>query len=528
MSDILYIGKTEYRNKEVKFGIKSEDRRRHFYVIGKTGMGKTTLLENMIIQDIEAGRGLAVVEPHGDLSENILNFIPKNRIKDVIYFNPADLGHPVAFNVMEKVAPEYRYLAASGVVGAFKKIWLETWGPRLEYLLRNAILALLEYPGATLLNIMRLLVDKDYRKDVISYIQDPVVKAFWRDEFSRYPDKFQVEAVSPIQNKVGQYITSPLIRNIIGQKRSSLDFREIMDEGKVLIVNLSKGRIGEDGSALLGAMIITKLQLAAMSRVDLPEEERRDFYLYVDEFQNFATESFTNILSEARKYHLNLILAHQYIAQVPEVVRDAVFGNAGSMATFRIGPEDAEFLEKEFLPEFNASDLCNLPRYYIYLKLMIDGVTSRPFLAKSLPPRQKPEVSLREEIIESSRKKYTTSREKVEKEIAKEWLEKEEEKKLYKSRCWVCGKEVEVPFKPEPGRPVYCKECLEKIRKNEIEAPSAPLYENKGYSLKDGKFVGLEELKKEKPKKASEKKKTPSSLEDIRKALEESLRRSKD
>ena len=401
--EILYLGITKFRNQETKFGIKLEDRRRHFYVIGKTGMGKTTLLENMAIQDILANRGLAVIDPHGGYAEHLLDFIPKERIKDTIYFDPSDIAYPIGFNVMEDVDPDLRYLVASGVVGAFKKIWLETWGPRLEYLLRNSILALLEYPGATLLSIMRLLIDKEYRKKVVETIKDPIVKTFWQEEFPRYPDRFQAEAVAPIQNKVGQYITSPLIRNIIGQERSVFNFREIMDEGKILIVNLSKGRIGEDNAALLGAMLITKLQLAAMSRVDLPEEERKDFYLYVDEFQNFATESFANILSEARKYRLNLILAHQYIAQVPEIVREAIFGNVGSIVAFRVGAEDAEFLEKEFAPEFEAADLCNLSRFEIYLRLMIDGMTSRPFSAITLPPFPLPkkEKRLREKFLKN-------------------------------------------------------------------------------------------------------------------------------
>ncbi len=523
-SKILYLGKTKYRNKLQEFGIKSEDRRRHFYIIGKSGMGKTTLLENMTVQDIVNGEGLAIIDPHGDFAQKLLDFIPKERIDDVVYFNPSDLEYPFAFNIMEKVSPEYRYLVASGVVGAFKKIWAETWGPRLEYLLRNAILALLEYPGSTLLSLMRLLIDKEYRKEVVQYIKDPVVKNFWQDEFPRYPDRFQAEAVAPIQNKVGQYITSPLIRNIIGQEHSSLDFREIMDKGKVLIIDLAKGKIGEDNAALLGAMLITKLQLAAMSRVDLPEEKRRDFYLYVDEFQNFATESFDNILSEARKYHLNLILAHQYISQMPDVVRDAVFGNAGSFAAFRVGAEDAEFLEKEFLPEFNASDLCNLPRYHIYIKLMIDGVTQRPFLAETLPPYQKPATSYKEEIIKTSRKKYASLRKKVEEKIAKEWLS--EEKKVFKARCWVCGKEVEVPFEPEEGRPIYCKDCMKKIKAKEIPEPRAPMYETS--NIEDKGFVSLDELKPQPKEEKPKKEKTAPDIESLKEALRKSLEGNED
>jgi len=328
--DVTLFGETTFRNQNHKFGIKLDDRRRHMYVIGKSGMGKSTLLENMIAQDINKGRGLAVVDPHGDLAEKIIHYIPDKRIEEVVYFNPADAEYPIAFNVVEQVDPRLRHLVASGLIGVFQKLWADSWGPRLEYILRNAILAVLDYPDSTLLAITRMLSDKNFRKRVVEKIQDPVVKAFWVNEFSSYNDKFASEAVAPIQNKVGQFLSSSLIRNIVGQVRSSIDLRDIMDNGKILIMNLSKGRIGEDNSALLGSMMITKLQLAAMSRVDTPEEERRDFFLYVDEFQNFATDSFANILSEARKYHLSLILAHQYIDQLTDSVRAAVFGNVGT------------------------------------------------------------------------------------------------------------------------------------------------------------------------------------------------------
>lgn len=415
--DIVYIGETNFRNQKRRFGIKSDDRRRHVYVIGKTGMGKTTLLENLAAQDIQAGRGVAIVDPHGEFAEKMLSFIPSSRVNDTIYFNPADLNWPIALNVVEKVAVEHRHLIASGLVGVFKKIWADSWGPRLEYVLRNAILALLEYPDSTLLGIMRILADKTYRKKVVQNIRDPVVRSFWIEEFSKYPDRFQAEAVAPIQNKVGQFLTSPLIRNIVGQTKSSINMREVMDEGKILIMNLSKGRIGEDNSALLGAMMITRLQLAAMARIDIPEEERRDFYLYVDEFQNFATESFANILSEARKYRLNLTLAHQYITQLEEPVRDSVFGNVGTIISFRVGAEDAEFLEKEFSPEFSAHDLVNLSKYNIYLKLMIDGVASRPFSAVSLPPVLPPAENKTEQVINVTRHRYSTPRERVEEKI---------------------------------------------------------------------------------------------------------------
>jgi len=517
MNEIVYLGTTTYRNREVKFGIKLEDRRRHFYIIGKTGMGKTTLLENMAVQDIEAGRGIGIIDPHGEFAQKILKYIPKERIDDVIYFDPSDIDHPIAFNVMEKVDPSLRSIVASGLVSVFKKIWWESWGPRLEYLLRNAILALLEVEGSTLLSIMRLLADKEYRKEVIEQVKDPVIKTFWKEEFARYHSQFQTEAVAPIQNKVGQYVTSPLIRNIVGQKRTSIDLRKVMDERKILIVNLSKGKIGEDNSTLLGALLITKLQLAAMSRVSLEEEKREDFFLYVDEFQNFATESFATILSEARKYRLNLILSHQYISQLPEVVRDAVFGNVGSLVAFRIGASDAEFLEKEFYP-LSVEDLCNLPKYHICIKMMIDGVTSNPFIAKTLPPLPQPQVFYLDEIIENSRKKYSQKREEVEAEIAREWLK---ERETYPAYCWVCQKEVEVPFPPDPKRPVYCKECKAKIDRGEITPPSSPPKS----LIEKGILISLEELRKREPEKPKPKPKSAPDLEAVRKALKESLKK---
>src|SRR3989344_2161934 len=310
---INYFAETNFRNQARKFGIKTDDRRRHTYLIGKTGMGKSVTLENMIIQDIIAGKGLCVVDPHGELVEKVIKFVPPERINDVVYINPADLGYPVAFNVLESVSEEHRHLVASGLLGVFQKLWAESWGPRLEYVLNNAIMALLEYPGSTLLGVMRLLIDKSFRKKVINKISDPMIKSFWVEEYSKYPDRFQAEAIAPIQNKVGQFLSTALIRNIVGQVKSTINIREIMDEKKILLMNLSKGRIGEDASALLGAMMITKIQLATMSRIDIPENDRKDFYLYVDEFQNFATESFANILSEARKYRLNIIIGHQYI-----------------------------------------------------------------------------------------------------------------------------------------------------------------------------------------------------------------------
>ncbi len=545
MSEINFFAETTFRNQRRKFGIKLDDRRRHMYIVGKTGMGKTVLLKNMAIQDILNGHGVGFVDPHGEAAEELLDFIPASRIKDVVYFNPADLAYPIAFNIMEHVEPEFRHLVAGGLMGVFKKIWPDVWSARMEYILNNCILALLEYPGSTLLGINRMLADPEYRRKVVDKIKDPVIKAFWQQEFARYTQRYEVEATAAIQNKVGQFISAPLIRNIVGQTHSSIDMRKIMDEGKILIMNLSKGRIGEDNSRLLGALMITKLQLAAMSRVDIPEEQRRDFFLYIDEFQNFATESFVNILSEARKYRLALILAHQYIAQMDEKVRDAVFGNVGTIVTFRVGAEDAEFLEKEFAPEFSASDLVNLTKYHIYVKLMIDGVASRPFSAVTLPPWPEPEESNKEAIIKFSREKYGTPREIVEENIAK-WANIEtttppptvtSQPILYDARCSLCGKDTKVVFPPDGIRPVYCKSCRKKIKRKlkeqqqtETENKEAVLsqekQESRQFSLKDlAKLQPIPFTPSRKPQQERENRpRKEVDIQELRRILEEEVK----
>ena len=527
--DICFFGVTNFRNRHVKFGIKNDDRRRHMYLIGKTGMGKSTVMENMIIQDIWNGEGVALVDPHGDFAEKILDWIPNHRINDVVYFNPSDIDFPIAFNVMESASQEHKHLIASGLIGVFKKLWADSWGPRLEYLLRNAILALLDYPGSTLLGVMRILVNKEYRERVIEKCQDPVVRSFWVEEYSKYTQQFAVEAIAPIQNKVGQFLSTAMIRNVVGQVKSTINIREIMDEQKILIMNLSKGRVGEDASALLGAMMITKIQLAAMSRIDIQESERKDFYLYVDEFQNFATESFANILSEARKYHLDLIIAHQYVEQLDEIVRAAVFGNVGTIMCFRVGAADAEFLETEFAPYFLPEDLVNLTKFDNYMKLMIDGVASNPFSSSTLPPLDK-EVwtGNKQKVINVSRERYAKPRDVVEEKINR-WsgvggfkddeedqptlnkikfekpLEKisaytpsrtfnKPEKKTQEFRrtevkrpeparkskpgnkveCHDCGKLTEINFKPDGIRPVYCQSCFQKMREKLMRGEVAP------------------------------------------------------
>jgi hypothetical protein len=388
MPDINFFAKTDYRGQGRVFGIKREDRRLHMYVIGRTGMGKTTLLLNMILNDIYGGEGVCFIDPHGDAVEALLDYIPAGRVEDVIYFNPADIEHPIPMNVLEQVPPERRHLLVSSVLSIFRKLYPDHWQHRQEHILRNCLLALLENgEDNTLMEVHRLLVDWRYRKTIAEGVQDPIVKSFWKVEFPRYLYQYKGEALAPIQNKLGAFLTAPLVRNMVGHKGSGLNFREVMDRGQILLVNLAKGRLGEDIASFLGALIIVKLQLAAMTRIELPEETRRDFFLFVDEFQSFVTsDGLDVVLSEARKYRLCLTLAHQYMGQLDEELRQAIFGNVGTVITFPVGPEDAEILEKEFYPEFSHQDLVNHAKHHIYLRLAIDGKTSRPFSAATLPP----------------------------------------------------------------------------------------------------------------------------------------------
>ncbi|MCX6806591.1 MAG: type IV secretion system DNA-binding domain-containing protein [Candidatus Berkelbacteria bacterium] len=420
--NLTVFAKTNFRHLTKDFGLKLSDRRMHTYLIGKTGTGKTNTLESMALDDIKEGRGLAVVDPHGDFVDFVLDRIPPHRINDVILFDPSDFENPIGFNLLENVDPDARNVVASGLIGIFKKIWGDiSWGPRLEYILRNTILSLIAYPDSTMLGIMRILVDKRFRTKVINKVDDPILKDFWLNEFERYDPKFRTEAIAPIQNKVGQFLSSTTIRNIVGQPRSSFDLKQIMDKKKILLVSLPVGKIGEDNSALLGAMMITKIQLTSMERAHVAEEKRVDFYLYVDEFQNFATEAFATILSEARKYHLNITLANQYIAQMPEEVRDAVFGNIGTIISFRVGAQDSPFLAKEYAPVFEENDLVNLDKYNIYLKMSIDGVTCPAFSAITLPPSIVT-TSNKEKVVKLSQERYTKPREFVEEKIAG-WIE---------------------------------------------------------------------------------------------------------
>ncbi|MCX7996647.1 MAG: type IV secretion system DNA-binding domain-containing protein [Patescibacteria group bacterium] len=406
--DINFFARTEFKNKETIFGLKTLDRRRHVYIIGKTGAGKSTLIANMAIDDIRKGRGVGIVDPHGDLCDTILDYIPKKRINDVIYLEPFDTERPFALNVLETKNMQNKHLISSGIVGIFAKLYADSWGPRLEYILRNVILTLVEIPGSTLVDILALLANEKYRKKIVAQIQDPVIKAFWEKEFEKMPDKMKAEAISPIQNKVGQFVSARMIRNIIGHPKSTIDLEEIMNNGKILILNLSQGKLGEDNASLLGAMIITQIQLAAMQRAFMPEEDRRDFMLYVDEFQNFATSSFIKILSEARKYRLCLNLTNQYIDQLDETMRSAIFGNVGTLISFVVGASDAEIFSKEYGGLYTPADLVALGRHEVVMKISIDNMMSAPFPAKTLPlPALK--NGNREKIIKFSKERYGRS-----------------------------------------------------------------------------------------------------------------------
>lgn len=419
---ITYFAATHTRGKREMFGIRAADRGKHMYVIGKTGMGKSTMLENMAIQDIQNGEGLAFIDPHGSTAEKLLDFIPQSRINDVVYFAPFDTDFPIGFNVMEDVGYDKRHLVVSGLIGAFKRIWEDAWSARMEYILQNTLLGLLEYPGSTLLDVNRMLTNKVFREAVIGKITDPIVRAFWVDEFAGFTDRYAAEATPAIQNKIGQFTSNPLIRNIVGQTTSSFDIRKIMDEKKIFIVNLSKGRMGETNASLLGSMLTVKIYLAAMSRADEPAARMAKlprFYFYVDEFQSMMNEAFADILSESRKYKLALTLANQYIEQMDEKVRDAVFGNIGTLVCFRVGPFDAEVLKTVFEPTFFAEDLVGLGLGQIYLTLMIDGVGSPPFSAETIPPIEAPAITYRNDVVTSSRALYGRIRAEIEAGIYK-------------------------------------------------------------------------------------------------------------
>lgn len=419
---VTYFASTHTRGQKELFGIRAEDRGKHVYLIGKTGMGKSTLMENMAIQDIQNGEGICFIDPHGATAEKLLDFIPFERVKDVVYFAPFDTDYPIGFNVMEDVGYDKRHLVVSGLIGAFKRIWVDMWSARMEYILQNTLLALLEYPDATLLDVNRMLSNKEFRKAVVEKVTDPIVKTFWKEEFATYTDRYTQEATPAIQNKVGQFTANPLVRNIVGQPRSSFDLRKMMDEKKIFIVNLSKGRMGESNASLLGSMLTVKIYLAAMSRADEPASRLAQLprvYFYVDEFQSMMNEAFADILSESRKYKLALTLANQYIEQMEENVRNAVFGNVGTLITFRVGPFDADVLKTVFEPTFTPEDLVGLGVGHIYLTLMIDGVGSPPFSAETIPPIETPSVSYRQDVVHHSRATYGRSRADIEAIVTK-------------------------------------------------------------------------------------------------------------
>ncbi len=417
--DIRYIGRCEMWGGEQPCGLRMADRRHHLYVVGKTGSGKTTLLRNLIIQDIAAGHGVGLLDPHGDLAHELLDHIPAWRTDDVVYFNPADLEFPMSFNLLHRVPPERRHLVASGLVGAFKSIWRDSWGPRLEYILYATVAALLDCENTSLLGIQRMLADQRYRAWVVKQVKDPVVRAFWLTEFEAWREQFRTEAIAPVQNKVGQLLMAAPIRNILGQVSRKIDARFMMDNRRIFIANLSKGKLGEEKANLLGSLLVTQFQLAALDRGDIPEGDREDFFLFIDEFHNFTTDSFAGILAEARKYRLCLSLSHQYLDQVTPEIRKAVFGNVGSIVAFRVGYADAEILEEEFSHAFHAGEFIDLNRYEAIVKLAQDDRTES-HRAKTMPPIEH-HCGCRDNIIRRSREKYATPRTLVERKIDR-WL----------------------------------------------------------------------------------------------------------
>ncbi|MFO1459477.1 MAG: type IV secretion system DNA-binding domain-containing protein [Verrucomicrobiota bacterium] len=414
----IVMGRRELYGQLHPFGISPDDLRQHLYVIGKSGSGKTTLLRNLILQLIEAGEGVGLIDPHGDLAQDILDHIPRHRIEDVVYLDPADEEFPIGLNVLRTSGPQH--LVVSGIVGAVKSIWAESWGPRLEYILYAALAALIECDNVSLLGVQRMLSDRRYRYWVVKQVRDPMVRWFWENEFENYDKRLLSEAVSPVQNKIGQLLMAPQLRNILGQVTRAVDARFMMDRKRIFIANLSKGKLGEDKSNLLGALLVSEFHLAAMGRADVPESERPDFRLFVDEFQSFATDSFASILSEARKYRLSLTLSHQYTDQLPKEVQSAVFGNVGSLVSFRVGQSDAEILEREFGKEFTASQFTQLSNHHVLVRILNGGAQAEPFRGKTLEPWGK-RWGRRETIIRRNRERYASKREEVDGRIRR-WL----------------------------------------------------------------------------------------------------------
>lgn len=429
--DVSIYAETDYRGARTEFGIKRADRRKHMYLLGKTGVGKSSTFKNMFISDVLHGDGACFIDPHGQDIEDLLNYIPPHRMNDVVYFDPSDINFPIGFNLLELDDPSQRDLVADGVVEVFKKQFGTSWGPRLQYILQNAVATVLEAQGQSILGVQRILIDNNYRKFILKQVKDPILLKFWEEEYAQMAQNSRLitEAVAPIQNKVGRFISSAVIRNIVGQVKSTISLREIMDNRKILLINLAQGKIGEESAALLGGMIISRLQSTAMSRVDTPEEERPDFFLFVDEFQNFATDSFAKILSEARKFRLNLVMTNQYIEQIPLTVRHAIFGNVGTLCSFVVSQSDAAILAHEFAPVFTAEDLVSLEAHSMYLKMSIDGMTSKPFSAKSLNYKDRLQRHGQAEMIRNlSRERYGTERSVIEDKIIRWSSQKYSEK----------------------------------------------------------------------------------------------------
>ncbi len=468
---VSVFAKTNFRGEARSIGIKAQDRLRHMYIIGKSGVGKSTLIDNMVAQDIINGDGMALLDPHGSSAEKALKYVPEERINDVIYFSPDDVNFPIAFNLIEDVHIDKRSKVANGILSMLKKIWPDSFSARMEYITMNTLLLLLENPGSTILSINRCLADKDYLKTLIANVQSPSLRSVWNDEILKYDEKFYREATAPIQNKVGQFISDPIVRNIVGQAKSSFDFSSIMNGQKLFIANLSKGKLDEQNARLLGGMLVTKVYLAAMGRADIPEHEQAKlppFYLYVDEFQNFASESYADILSEARKYKLGLTMAHQYVAQLPEPVRDAVFGNVGTMVTFLTGNLDAELFEKEFSPIFTKEDFTSLGFAQIYLKLLIDGIASNPFSGQTIAPWPFPEKSFVQEVLQSSRTNYGRDRAALEETIAA-WYKPKPNVKDAEHQRYILERRIEIEQKGGQWREKDSGQALPKLSEEEIQ-----------------------------------------------------------
>src|SRR3989339_433708 len=460
--DVSFFGRTNYvaalEEKRFIFGIKRHDRRRHMYIVGKSGVGKSKFLELLIRQDVGFGHGLCLIDPHGDVIEEILNFVPENRIKDVVFIDPSDTKFPVSFNPLQNVDPDMKHQLTQGLIEVLEKQFGANWTPRLEHVFRFTVLALLDYPHATMRGMISMLTDRNYRQKVVEYIEDDMVRRFWAIEFADWSEKFDTDAIIPLVNKLGQFLSDPLLRNIFGQKENKIDISELMNQEKIILINISKGRLGEENSSFLGSIFLTKIKQAGMERAAIPEDERKDFYLYVDEFHNVVTQTFENILSEARKYGLNLTMAHQYVGQIITKVHQAVLGNCGSIITFRIGGEDAVKMKPEFAPLFEVKDMINLAVGEIYVKMTIDGESYDPFSAETLRVLPPTHVSYRKEIMEASRRKFSISKDDAAKLIAEEEatiIRSAEEKAIIEGRAKRKEKEniknKEIIIKKEPS-----------------------------------------------------------------------------